>query len=213
MNILSIDCSMNLTCTGILKDNGGVLSVNKDLGRRQSRELNIMAENLLTQNNLAWQDLDYIALTNGPGYFTGLRAAAAYVKGLAYALNIKIIPVSSLELLKFIYTRENNQDSNKNLLAMIYAGHGFVYASGENLQSGEYPHALIKNYLAENPDVIIISDDASRIDFDPDTKIINVNPNAGHLAEFASLEIKRAVDPMKLEILYFRLPQGMQTAV
>ena len=145
--------------------------------------------------------------------FTGLRAAAAYVKGLAYALNIKIIPVSSLELLKFIYTRENNQDSNKNLLAMIYAGHGFVYASGENLQSGEYPHALIKNYLAENPDVIIISDDASRIDFDPDTKIINVNPNAGHLAEFASLEIKRAVDPMKLEILYFRLPQGMQTAV
>ncbi len=213
MNILSIDCSMNLTCTGILKDNGGILSVNKDLGRRQSRELNIMAENLLTQNNLAWQDLDYIALTNGPGYFTGLRAAAAYVKGLAYALNIKIIPVSSLELLKFIYTRENNQDSNKNLLAMIYAGHGFVYASGENLQSGEYPHALIKNYLAENPDVIIISDDASRIDFDPDTKIINVNPNAGHLAELASLEIKRAVDPMKLEILYFRLPQGMQTAV
>ncbi|MBR0094113.1 MAG: tRNA (adenosine(37)-N6)-threonylcarbamoyltransferase complex dimerization subunit type 1 TsaB, partial [Synergistaceae bacterium] len=68
-----------------LKLGGEIFYAQEDLGRRQSSELPKMTERLLREHGLTWSDIDYIALTNGPGYFTGIRVGAAYATGLAYA--------------------------------------------------------------------------------------------------------------------------------
>lgn len=47
------------------------------------------------------EDLDYIALTNGPGSFTGLRIGAATAKGLALGHQIPLVPICTLESLAF----------------------------------------------------------------------------------------------------------------
>ena len=154
MKILAVDCCLRLTGAALMLDEK-IDFEQEDLGRRQSSELPKMTERLLRKNNLSWQELDYVALTNGPGYFTGIRVGAAYASGLAYACGVKIIPVSSLELLAY--------GSHEKVLVLVYAGHGFVYAECKNfLEPGEYSHAEILSWLDKNPDAKIISDDPER---------------------------------------------------
>ncbi|MBQ7569551.1 MAG: tRNA (adenosine(37)-N6)-threonylcarbamoyltransferase complex dimerization subunit type 1 TsaB, partial [Synergistaceae bacterium] len=92
IKILAIDCSLRLTCAAL--SGGGSFAM--DLGRAQAAELPVKVEELLKNSGVSFSDINYIALANGPGYFTGIRVGAAYAAGLAFALGIKIIPVNSL---------------------------------------------------------------------------------------------------------------------
>ena len=182
-----------------MKDGVIAGSEQEDLGRRQTNELPHMAEKLLAANGLSWESLDYVALTNGPGYFTGIRVGAAYASGLAYASGAKIIPVSSLEVLAL------GQDSRK-VLAVVYAGHGFVYAWCEGfLEAGEYSVEAVRSWLSENPDALAVSDDPERAGI-PAQK---VRPSVEALCELAKTRTALAVAPSELRINYYRAPQGV----
>ena len=203
MNILAVDCCLRLTGTALmLGDKEKIFFAQEDLGRQQSTELPKMTERLLRKNNLSWSELDYIALTNGPGYFTGIRVGAAYSSGLAYACGVKIIPVSSLELLAYGI-------NNQKVLTLVYAGHGFVYAWCKNfLEPGEYSHDEIISWLEKNPDAKIISDDPERTGL-KEFEILQVKPDMKNLCELACEKINLAVNPAELKILYYRAPQGV----
>lgn len=64
---------------------------------KQAEELVPAIENLLREHNTSYKNLSAIAACVGPGSFTGLRIGLAAAKGLALALNIPLIGVSSLE--------------------------------------------------------------------------------------------------------------------
>ncbi len=174
----------------------------KDLGRRQSGELPKIVEKILSENKISFENLDYIALTNGPGYFTGIRVGAAYACGLAYACGAKIIPVSTLEMLAYGVEAEK-------ILTLIYAGHGFVYAEAKNfLYPGEYSHEFIREWLEKNPDAKIISDDPERLELN-EIKISQVKPDLISLCKIAKNNLQRSINPMELKISYYRAPQGL----
>ena len=178
---------------------GEIFHEQEDLGRKQSQELPRMTERLLREHNLNWNDLDYIALTNGPGYFTGIRVGAAYATGLAYACGKEIIPVSTLELLAKSYERQGK------ILTLIYSGHGYVYGACEGyLEAGEYSHEEIKSWLEKNSDAQIISDDP-----DKTLECVRVKPDLTSLCELAVRNLDRAINPMDLKILYYKAPQGV----
>ncbi len=205
MNMLAIDCCLRLTGVALMT-NEKIFYSQKDLGRLQSSELPKMTEKILTENNLSFNDINYIAVTNGPGYFTGIRVGAAYASGLAYAAGAKIIQVSSLEMLS--YTFKKNSE-NEKILALIYAGHGFVYGECKNfLDAGEYSHEFIKSWIEKNPDAKIISDDPERTGIN-ELKIESVKPDLISLCGLAKMKINEAVNPMELKISYYRAPQGV----
>ena len=206
MKILAIDCCLKLTGAALMIDDK-IFVNQQNLGRRQSGELPKMVEGLLIENKISFSDLDYIALTNGPGYFTGIRVGAAYSTGLAYAAGVKILPVSTLEFLS-----HKELEKNEKVLTLIYAGHGFVYAEAKNfLEAGEYSHEFIKEWLAKNPDAKIISDAPERLELENfEAEISQVAPDLNSLCEIAKNNFQKAISPMELKILYYRAPQGLE---
>lgn len=97
MNILSIDSS-SVTASVAITKNGKVLAeefINN--GLTHSQTLMPMVEKVINDSKISLTDIDFFAVTKGPGSFTGVRIGIASVKGMADALNKKCLAVSSLE--------------------------------------------------------------------------------------------------------------------
>jgi tRNA threonylcarbamoyladenosine biosynthesis protein TsaB len=99
--ILAID-SASTACSVCVAKNGNILSsifINNKLTHSQT--LLPSVERVLSLSGISVNDLDHIAVTTGPGSFTGVKIAVSTVKGLAYAKNIPCIAVSSQEALAY----------------------------------------------------------------------------------------------------------------
>lgn len=97
MNILSIDTSTPL-CSVALYHAIEQRFFNLDqYARKQQGRIILPAINqLLEESKLSLSDINIIAYGNGPGSFTGVRIASSVTQGLAYAINCKVIAISSL---------------------------------------------------------------------------------------------------------------------
>lgn len=76
---------------------------------------------LATKNALRLSDIDAVAVTSGPGSYTGLRVGMASAKGICYALKIPLITMSTLELLTLSVFDAIPQSSNPLYCPMIDA--------------------------------------------------------------------------------------------
>lgn len=61
--------------------------------------LHVSIQKLLSENNLRLQDVKGIAVSAGPGSYTGLRVGMAAAKGLCYALDLPLITVNTLQMM------------------------------------------------------------------------------------------------------------------
>lgn len=67
----------------------------------QAESLMNMIENCLNSSKLHYKDIDYLAITNGPGSFTGIRIGLAAALGISCASKIKSVVINNFELLNF----------------------------------------------------------------------------------------------------------------
>lgn len=101
MKILAIESS-GMTAGCALEEDGTLIGdYNIQLKKTHSQTLVPMINELKTVTELDLHTLDAIAVTKGPGSFTGLRIGAATAKGMGLALEKPIIPISTLESLAF----------------------------------------------------------------------------------------------------------------
>ena len=99
MNILCIETSTNCCSAAICKDGVAVVSKENLTGVNHASELPVFIEQLLaTARANQWQ-IDAVALSEGPGSYTGLRIGTSIAKGLCYGMNIPLIPVNTLQIL------------------------------------------------------------------------------------------------------------------
>ncbi len=95
MKLLAIDTTTD-TATVALSMNGEVYHEEQTGMRQHAQYLLPMIQRLLALAGLSCQQLDGIVFGRGPGSFTGLRIACSVAKGLAYAHDLPMYPVSSL---------------------------------------------------------------------------------------------------------------------
>ena len=98
MKLLALDAATE-ACSVALNLDGEVTEHFAVIPRRHSHELLPMVEGILATAGMKLTDMDAIAFGCGPGAFTGLRVAVAITQGLAYAVDLPVIPVSTLAAL------------------------------------------------------------------------------------------------------------------
>ncbi|HBZ63103.1 MAG TPA: tRNA (adenosine(37)-N6)-threonylcarbamoyltransferase complex dimerization subunit type 1 TsaB [Lachnospiraceae bacterium] len=96
MKILGLDSSGLVAATALVSD--GILTAEYTIHNKKthSQTLMPMIAEMLSMAGTEPGELDAVAVSEGPGSFTGLRIGASIAKGLAWTLKIPIIPVSSL---------------------------------------------------------------------------------------------------------------------
>jgi len=148
MKALVIDCACS-RMTVAAKNEDKSFSAIYDIGMRQSETIVPAIDYALEKASLEKNQLDYTALTIGPGSFTGLRLGVSALKALECAFNTPVYGISSLEayaypFLESPYPSLSCIDANKD---RFFAG---IYHSGKIvLEDGDYDMPFIIDRLKD----------------------------------------------------------------
>ncbi|NOZ62240.1 MAG: tRNA (adenosine(37)-N6)-threonylcarbamoyltransferase complex dimerization subunit type 1 TsaB [Calditrichaeota bacterium] len=101
MKILGIDTSSETLALALTEDDNLISEARFWVKRAHAERLVAAVGNLLTQSRLSFDELEGIALSIGPGSFTGLRIGLAAVKGMVFEKKIAVAAVPTLEVLAY----------------------------------------------------------------------------------------------------------------
>ncbi len=149
MKILAFDSTAKIASVAVCDDERLLGQYNIDNGLTQSELLLPMAENLLKSLKLDFSDIELIAVSTGPGSFTGVRIGVALAKGIAFSKNIPCVSVSTLDELC-----ENISPLRGILAPCMDARRGQLYnalyeSDGENVVRLTPDRAISAKELAE----------------------------------------------------------------
>lgn len=115
--ILNIETSTEVCSVTLAKDGITLFEKESTEGLNHSQLLTVFIEDLFKSNNFDFKSLDAVAVSKGPGSYTGLRIGVSVAKGLCYGLDIPLISVGSIDALGHyaalhsadFYTAGNNE--------------------------------------------------------------------------------------------------------
>jgi tRNA threonylcarbamoyladenosine biosynthesis protein TsaB len=97
--ILNLDTSTQI-CSVALSSDGIILGHRESQDEKShSSQLSIFIRDLLSETNHEAHELDAVAVSMGPGSYTGLRIGVSTAKGIAYGSNIPLIGIGTLDIL------------------------------------------------------------------------------------------------------------------
>jgi tRNA threonylcarbamoyladenosine biosynthesis protein TsaB len=196
MLTLAFDTATSVATSALVRD-GEVL------GERSSRAVRVLAdaEELLEQAGAEPPELSRLVVGTGPGSFTGVRMGLAAARGLAFALDLRLAGVSTLDALAA---------GAPGALPVVDAGRREVFT----LVDGA-PAAVKPDELRLEPGTTCVGDGAVRYRevLEALGAKIPLRESELHLprARFHAELAHEFVDPEMVEPLYLRLPDAEQT--
>ena len=95
--ILNIETSTS-NCSVCLSNDNSLVAIRENAnGYDHAKLLTVFIEELLSDAGISMQQLDAVAVSEGPGSYTGLRIGTSVAKGICFATDIPLIAVSTLE--------------------------------------------------------------------------------------------------------------------
>lgn len=158
--ILLIETATERCSCALANEQGIVSYAESNEPNSHSAKLSLLIDGLFTQTQYSYSDLSAIAVSIGPGSYTGLRIGVSTAKGLAYALDIPVIALKTCEIFSAPVLEKN---PNACCVSMIDARRMEVYStiyydkkeikpcSADILEEGIY-----EEYLSDKENVIFV---------------------------------------------------------
>lgn len=225
MITLAIDSSSQAGSVAVARDGNllGEFFINNKTTHSQT--ILPMIDHLLSIVDLTINEIDVIAVTSGPGSFTGLRIGLATVKGLAYSRNIPCVVLSTLEALAF-----NVQNPEGLIVPVMDARRNQVYTacyqmSGTDFRTIVEPTTLmiaeLELFLKEEHSdkrIVLVGDGAELCYNSMKNSLNNLEIAPEHLRHqrassiicgaYQNNHIDRLVCAQQIEPEYLRIPQA-----
>ena len=128
--ILSIDTSTNV-CSVAVSENGACIYHDEDkTGPNHAEKLGVFVDQAMSFTDSHAIPFDAVAVSSGPGSYTGLRIGVSMAKGICVSRDLKLVSVPTLELLCVpVLLRHDDLEENALLCPMIDARRMEVYAA------------------------------------------------------------------------------------
>ena len=146
MNLLGIESSSRKLLVGLMKEDS-FSELHSEKINNTANSLPQLSKKIIKNASMSFEDLDAICISSGPGSFTGLRVGMSYAKGIAMALDIPIVPVSTFDSLAY-------KNTSEKLSALIYS-HGNTFyiceysIDDEILLKSSEPKSILKENVLE----------------------------------------------------------------
>lgn len=198
--ILSLETSTKVCSVAIHDDATLVATSEIHIEQSHASQLAVLVEEVKNKAGIELSQLAAVAISSGPGSYTGLRIGVSTAKGLCFSLNIPLISIGSLELLAFQMKEQNPQHAY--LCPMIDARRMEVYCllQGPSLQTIKPTEAMVidqfsfDSYLEKNK-ILFFGDGSDKCRDEIKHRnaqfVSGVYPKASNLGVMASEKLRR----------------------
>lgn len=206
---LAIDCAMRWINLGLGGEDNFSGSLSFNSGPKQSESLPDLVAKFLENHSVSLHDVETIAVTIGPGYYTGIRVGLSYASALAESLGVGLVPISTLEPLAYGF-----QETKTTIIPLLKARRGAVYCAmyrrGENILEPSFMEArglvtAIESLDADEKEILLVGDDAGIFPELAGYPVYISRPDIG-ANMIAIAASKPAIDPTSVKASYLRNP-------
>ena len=201
--ILSVETSTKICSVALHQDTRLLACQELFLEKSHSSLLTVLINDILKQCDCTMADIAALAVSIGPGSYTGLRIGASTVKGLGYGLDKPVIAVNTLEAMAFGYNRLNYEEAL--LCPMIDARRMEVYCLLmdhklkviESTQAKVIDEHSFSDYLSDRK-ILFFGNGAAKcrqvLEYQPHAMFINgINPSAMHVGYVAFQKFEKGI--------------------
>jgi tRNA threonylcarbamoyladenosine biosynthesis protein TsaB len=217
MNVLAFDTCMTACSAALIRGQGTVFSSFQRMERGQSEALFQMVAALMREAGLDFAELDKIAVTRGPGSFTGVRAGIAAARGFALGCGAPVVMATTLEVMARACVKALAETDRRNGFLIAHdARRGELYVqlfdragaamSQASLATPQDAAVLARDAgAAAGSGAALLSGEAERLGFQLDAHLPDMLPDALTLAELA---VDRQPTAEPVTPLYLRAPDA-----
>ena len=158
--VLAFDTAMAGISVGVNAANGYTVSRQVETARGQASMLIPLIQEMLSEAQVEFKDIDLIVSTYGPGSFTGLRIGLTTAKTLSLALDIPLVGLNTLDVMARHY------ETDKPLLVVLETKRKDFYAKFYNATSDTIRTDLSEPFSGEADEIVACIPDAALNGFD-----------------------------------------------
>ncbi|MBR3624323.1 MAG: tRNA (adenosine(37)-N6)-threonylcarbamoyltransferase complex dimerization subunit type 1 TsaB [Selenomonadaceae bacterium] len=215
MLVLALETSSKVSSVAVAEENRLLAEITSESRLTHSKTLVAHVEKVLALANKDKSELAAVAVSLGPGSFTGLRIGLAAAKGIAYALNIKIYGVPTLQSLAYHFAVPNLR-----IVSLMDAQKGMVYREHYKFNDGKLqivePLSVVsleearQEILSNDENAVLLGEKAEKAYEGIDSNKIILAPfyarmpRGALIAKYAFIHCENEDNIMALEPLYVR---------